>query len=106
MIFFFSVMLKKSENNIRTEKPLMTILAIMEMTNVTAMHSSSCVTHVFWSFKYLVFIFGILLAGADSDLLLQAPIRWLYFHVKFKKGSCLKSVFASYLLIPFWISLA
>lgn len=72
MLKMLVVMLKKPKNNIRDRIPtvLMTILVTKEMTNVISMHVSSCVTHVFCSFKYLVFIFEILLAGAGSDLLL------------------------------------
>lgn len=63
-------MLKNPGNKIWTEKLLMTILTTEEMINVTSMHNSSCVTHVFWSFKYLVFILEKFLASAGSDLLL------------------------------------
>lgn len=52
----------------------MTILTT-KMTNVTTMHNSSCVTHMLWSFRYLVFILEIFLASAGSDLLLEAPIH-------------------------------
>lgn len=112
-IYFF-VMLKNPGNKIWTENLLMTILTTKEMTNVTTMHNSSCVTHMFWSFRYLVFILEIFLASAGSDLLLEAPIHWLYFHVKFENVSCpgfcslsLKSVLIhSFLLILYWISLA